>query len=100
VPTSVVIKLNATVVPPGGCSASTPAAPATGMVAWRTTVHGTPDSVAGPTFSVTETAFTPYVPGMNEQAINADTCRFLNFVGSGFGICKSCRLGGLGATKQ
>jgi hypothetical protein len=100
VPTSVVVKLNATVVPPGGCSASAVAAPATGLVAWGTTVHGTPSATAGPRFPVTETPFTLYTPGMGEQATNANACRFLNFVGSGFGICKSCRLGGLGADHQ
>ena len=104
VPNSVVIKLNAT-DPPGGlltaCSAALAGqTPDTGMVAWGTTVHGTPSATTGPTYQVTETEFTPYTPGMGEFDTNANTCRFLNFVGSGFGLCKSCSLGGLGATKQ
>jgi hypothetical protein len=106
VPNSVVIKLNAT-VPPGGALTACSAAlvgqtPAPGIVAWGTTVHGTPSATTGPTYQVTETAFTPYEPSntANEVNTNAQNCQFLNFLGSGFGICKSCRLGGLGATKQ
>src|SRR6202049_3414138 len=100
VPTSVVVKLNATVVPPGGCSASAIAASAAGMVAWGATAHRTPSATTGPAFPVTETPFTLYNPGVGEEETNANTCKFLGFVGSGFGICKSCRLGGLGADRQ
>jgi len=107
VPNSVVIKLNAVIPPVGGLAACSAALAGQaearhGMVAWGTTVHGTPSATTGPTYQVTETAFTPYEPSndQNELDTNANTCRFMNFVGSGFGVCKSCRLGGLGASKQ
>jgi hypothetical protein len=101
VPTSVVIKLTATEQPSTGCNAANPdRTVAHGMVAWGTTLHAAPTTPVS--YQVTETAFTPYEPlsASNEVNTNAQNCQFLNFLGSGFGICKSCRLGGLGATKQ
>jgi hypothetical protein len=99
VPSSVVVKLNATLPPAGGCNAGASGQmPATGLVAWATTLHAAPTRPVS--YKVTETAFTDYIPGKGELDTNASTCRFLEFAGSGFGICKSCRLGGLGANHQ
>jgi hypothetical protein len=93
VPNSIVIKLLATVPISGSCNASTPVSPnlAPGMRAWGTTLHALP--VAG-TYSATETDFSRAVLSTSELTGLADDCRFIQEVGSGFGICRSCRLGG------
>ena len=101
VPTSIVIKLLATVPVGGSCTNSAAAAGratlAPGMAAWGTTIHATP--VAG-TYAVTETAFTPSSLSASELSRISNLCAFIVANGSGFGICKSCRLGGLGAEFQ
>jgi len=47
---------------------------------------------------VTETAFLPASLSEGEFTRLTQLCGFINGNGSGFGICRSCRLGGLGAT--
>ena len=74
---------------------------APGLHAWATTIHT--DPTGAPT--VTETPFaagTLSVVGAGGQDVGELTrltqlCTFINATGSGFGICRSCRLGGLGA---
>ena len=113
VPTSIVVKLVASVPLLGtSCSGSAanwgPDRLPSGMLAWGTTVHAgaTPGSDA----VVTETQFLPAmlsgggippippgpVDGIGEARRLQDLCTFINANGSGFGICSSCRLGGLG----
>jgi hypothetical protein len=104
VPTSIVIKLLAT-TNAGACNASTAGtanALATGMAAWGTTIHALPVTPGSPatTYGVTETAFTPSTLSAAELMRITTLCGFIQTNGSGFGICKSCRLGGLGATQQ
>ena len=105
-PTSIVVKLLASVPVGGSCSSSAanPGAPTQGMLAWGTTVHA--GAVAGSAAAVTETAFSPATlsggtqdqfAGIGELARLTSLCTFINANGSGFGICRSCRLGGLGA---
>ena len=98
-PTSVVVKLLATAG--GSCNAATAgsgaSALAPGMAAWGTTLHATP--TVG-TFAVTETAFTPGTLSAGELARITSLCGFIQANGSGFGICASCRLGGLGTSAQ
>lgn len=100
-PTSLVIKLLATVPVGGSCTNSaaavTSATLAPGLAAWGTTPHVGP---AAGTFSITETAFTPSTLSASELAHLGSVCQFIIGQGSGFGICKSCRLGGLGGVKQ
>ena len=69
---------------------------ANGMLAWGTTVHAAP--VAG-TFAVTETAFSNAT--LSEQELASVRNRCTNIIGNGstFGICRSCRVGGLGADR-
>ena len=107
-PNSVVIKLLNTLasvaVAGGGATsctnsaalASVPgaAAPfpiANGMLAWGTTLHQ--NAVAG--FATTETAFIPAT--LNPDELASITGRCANIIGNGssFGICRSCRSGGL-----
>ncbi len=115
VPTSLVIKLLSTTplgLAPNGsggtCNPSspipTPAGPgiggslAPGMQAWGTTIHALPTTPV--TYGVIETPFEPSDLSAGELTKLTTFCRFIQANGSGFGICKSCRTGGLGgATK-
>lgn len=104
VPTSVVIKLLSTAG--GACNASAPGALATGLLAWGTTLHAVPNpscsssySWCKPSYHLTETAFTPSSLSAAELARISALCGFIQSNGSGFGICRSCRLGGLASVK-
>jgi hypothetical protein len=99
-PTSVTVKLVATTVPasqtcdPASTSGTTTVS---ALHAWGTTLHAGPGS-----FAVTETPFSAVssIGIASDLASLTQTCRFIKFAGSGFGICTSCRLGGLGAARQ
>jgi hypothetical protein len=101
-PSSVVVKLVATIAGAGGSgtnctnSAATQGTLATGLLAWGTTIH----AAVGGGFATTETAFTPATLSAGEYASITNRC--LNIIGNGstFGICKSCRAGGLGAARN
>jgi hypothetical protein len=96
VPTSIVVKLLASAPVGGTCasSAASPGALSSGMVAYGTTVHA---GVTAP--AITETAFTPATLSAGELSRLTQLCTFINANGSGYGLCRSCRLGGLGASK-
>jgi hypothetical protein len=96
VPGSIVVKLVAT-TPPSPCNAASLGALTPGMAAWATTVHLPPYA---PVPSVTETAFTNATPSTSDLARASALCGFIQSNGSGFGICKSCRSGGLGGIKK
>ena len=104
IPTSVVVKLVATLAGTGGSGTSctnsaatvTTATTVPGMLAWGTTNHATP---AGP-YTVTETAFSPATLSAGELASIGGRCASILGNGSGFGICASCRAGALGANNQ
>jgi hypothetical protein len=95
VPTSIVIKVLAS-AQSGSCNAATPGAQVNGLAAWGTTLH----VIAPVGNAVTETRFTPANLSASELARITSFCGFIQANGSGFGICSSCRLGGLGADKQ
>jgi hypothetical protein len=95
VPGSVVVKLLATTG--GPCNAAAPGALAVGLAAWGTTLHAMP--VAG-TYGLTETAFTPATLSAAELGRISALCGFIQSNGSGYGICRSCRLGGLAAARK
>ena len=97
VPNSIVVKLLATVPVSGSCNAAAPDGVAAGMVAWGTTLHATP--TAG-TYAVTETPFVNKGLSRAELARITSFCGFIQANGSGYGICRSCRLGGQGAVRQ
>ena len=104
IPTSVVVKLVATMAGTGGsgttCTNSaatvTTATTVAGMLAWGTTNHAAP---AGG-FAVTETAFSPATLSAGELASLGGRCASILGNGSGFGVCASCRAGALGASNQ
>jgi hypothetical protein len=108
-PTSVEVALLGTLPIGGSCSnsASNVAAGATivqGLVAWMATNHATVTVTPGqywwqPSTTTTtttfdETAFTPSTLSAGELASLANRCQNIVGNGSGFGICRSCRLGG------
>ncbi len=100
VPTSIVVKLLAS---PGAptCNASRPGPPITGMAAWGTTIHALPVTPGSPatTYGDTETPFTNATLSDAEYKRITTLCGFIQTDGSGFGICRSCRFGGLGAVQ-
>ena len=112
VPNSVVIKLVATGAGGTGgtgTSCSNSAALAgdsahpivNGLAAWGTTLHvGAAADTAPTTVATTETKFTPATLSAGELASITNRCTNIIGNGSGFGICKSCRAGALGADKQ
>jgi hypothetical protein len=66
------------------------------MLAWGTTLHQNTSTGA---YGVTETPFSPATLSAGELTRLTQLCTFINANGSGFGLCKSCKLGGLGASK-
>ena len=95
VPNSIVVKLVST--SGGSCNASVQGTAATGLLAWGTTLHANAAVAGG--VALTETAFTPATLGTAEYTRITALCGFIQSNGSGFGICRSCRLGGQGAAK-
>ena len=73
-----------------------------GLAAWGTTIHALPVTPGTPatTYGMTETPFTPSTLSDAELRRITTLCGFIQTNGSGFGICRSCRFGGLGATQQ
>jgi hypothetical protein len=101
-PTSIVIKIVATLPVGVGaiCNAGNGGVPFTtfagGLRAWATSLHLGP---AGD-YQVTENVFQNAVLSDTENIKLTGYCNFIQADGSGFGICKSCAVGGLGATKK
>ena len=107
IPSALVIKVLAT---EGGakCTASKAASVRVedlriGLLAWGTTIHALPVTAGTPatTYGVTETAFsTPSSLSTAELSRMTQLCAFIRANGSGYGICKSCKVGGLGAASK
>jgi hypothetical protein len=105
IPTSVVVKMISTLAGTGGSGTSCTNSAATvptatkvnGLLAWGTTIHNAPAAVPG--YAVTETPFSPATLSEGEQASVAGRCAAILGNGSGFGICRSCQTGALGAGK-
>lgn len=102
-PSSVVIKLLASAPVGGTCNAAAPGALVPGMRAWGTTLHASPTGG----YAVTETEFAPVTlsgPGtganIGELARLTQLCTFIQANGSGYGICRACRLGALGSVRK
>jgi hypothetical protein len=97
VPTSVVIKVLVTA--DVTCNAAFGVSTAHGLLAWATTLHQNTSSAAA-SYSVTETAFSQATLSGAEFEHLYSTCGFIQSDGSGFGICRGCAAGGLGASKS
>ena len=93
---SAVIKMVATSGTTCNAASVSAANLATGMVAWGTTFHALP---AGG-FGITETRFAEKGLSAAELARITSFCGFIQSIGSGYGICSSCRPGGQGAVHQ
>jgi hypothetical protein len=89
IPTSAVVKLVA--------SAQETGVLAGGMLAWGTTIHGRPPAGA---FGISETPFRRGTLSRSELASITGRCAAILGNGSGFGVCRSCRAGALGADKR
>jgi len=112
-PDSIVIKLLSTLAGATGSGTSCNNSAATagqteanrlvaGMLAWGTTLHSATaidPPPAGTAFSITETPFNPATLSAGELASITNRCTNIIGNGSTFGICRSCRLGGLGGAK-
>ena len=106
IPSALVIKVLAT-AGGGACTASKAASVAfedlrPGLLAWGTTIHALPVTAGTPatTYGVTETSFEhPYLSPA-ELTRMTQLCAFIRANGSGYGICKSCKVGGLGASAK
>jgi hypothetical protein len=98
VPTAIVVKVVATSGTACNASNVPPANLAAGLRAWGTSLHALPTSPV--TYATAETSFSPAVLSVADLARITSFCGFIQANGSGFGICKSCRLGGLGAVSQ
>ncbi len=98
VPTSVVVKVVATAGPVCNAAAITADTLASGLRVWGTTLHALP--VTPPAYGIAETTFSPITLSPADLARISSFCGFIQANGSGFGICRSCRLGGLGAISQ
>jgi hypothetical protein len=106
VPSALVLKIVAT--PGGGSCTASSAATVTasslvpGLLAWGTRLHALPVTPGSPvgTFGLTEVPFA--VVSLSEAELRRMTslCAFIRANGSGYGVCKSCRQGGLGAASR
>jgi hypothetical protein len=96
VPTAITVALLAT--SQNTCNAATPAANnlASGLRAWGTTIHSLPTGTMG----VTETPFAQSALGTTELSKLSLYCGFVQAIGSGYGICRSCRQGAQGSVHQ
>ena len=104
VPDSVVVKLLASTPDGSGlCNAATVGRSDTnrvvpGLLAWGTSLHRL--STAPNTLAVTETAFSNGLLSPTELTRMTSLCGFIRANGSGYGVCKSCRFGGLGGVAK
>ena len=112
-PTSIVVKLLSSAGPGGVASTASCVASAStvgtganlivpGLAAWATSIHALPVTPGTPatTFGLTETPFTPSTLSAAELVRITTLCGFIQGNGSGFGLCRACRFGGLGAVSQ
>ena len=98
-PTSIVVKLVASSPIGGLCDPSTPTFEnlASGMRAWGTTLHPVASSSVP---AITENPFTDSTLSDAELQHLTQFCGFIQANGSGFGLCNSCRVGGLGGARR
>jgi hypothetical protein len=107
-PSAVVIKLVASTPVGGTCNPATVTRTgsanflASGLAAWGTSLHALPITAGTPagTYGITETPFTDATLSNAELTRMTQLCGFIQANGSGYGICKSCKIGGLGAAKK
>jgi hypothetical protein len=106
-PSAAVVKLVGSSGVNGSCNAATVSRTGAnlltpGLIAWGTTIHILPTTNGTPagTYGVTETPFSRATLSNAELSRMTQLCGFIQANGSGYGICKSCRFGGLGAATK
>jgi hypothetical protein len=116
VPTSIVVKMVGTIPADNTCTNSAaqvaPENLAPGLHAWMSTIHFggstsallpqdqvTAQLVPAPTFR-TEIPFSPGTLSLGEINRLRSLCNFIVANGSGYGLCRSCRIGALGGSQQ
>jgi len=99
VPGSIVIKLLASAPVGGACDATavTAALLEPGLKAWSTNLH---QNTTNGNYELTENVFQDAVLSVTELTKLTTYCGFIVANGTTFGICKSCRFGGLGGAQQ
>lgn len=95
VPSTVVIKLVASSGPTCNAAAVTPDMLISGLRAWGTTIHLLPNPITS--YGVTETPFLNAGLVGPELVHITSFCQFIHEIGGGYGICRGCAAGGLGA---
>jgi hypothetical protein len=98
VPTAITVAIATTLETGGLCDGASVQASqlVPGLRAWGTTLHALP----GGAYGITETEFSPVLLGASELTKLTQYCGFIEAIGSGYGICNSCRDGAAGAEKQ
>ncbi len=102
VPSSVSIAVVATTLPNNGvCNAGSGLAVststlATGLRIWGTTLEGSPGNV----YTAVSNHFQTAPLGSSELGQLTAFCGFIQAIGGGYGICRSCQVGALGGAKQ
>ncbi len=100
VPGSLVIKLLASAPSNAGtCNAASPTVSTLepGLLGWATSLH---QNTGTGTYQTTENVFQNVGLSPSELAKLTSYCGFIKATGSGYGICKSCQTGGLGAVNK
>lgn len=108
VPTAIVVKLVASAGngAGGACNPTNVGTgtnvPVPGLAAWGTTIHALPVTPGSPatTYGTAETPFTQATLSAAELTRITTLCAFNQSNGSGFGVCRPCRLGALGAASS
>jgi len=102
VPSSVSVAIVATTLPGSGiCNAGSGGAVnattlATGLRIWGTSLEPAP----GGSFMVVSNHFQTAPLGSSELSQLTAFCGFIQAIGGGYGICKSCEVGALGGSKE
>ena len=78
------------------CNPASPNAISLGTLAWGTTLE--PGSAGG--FGAVPVPFLNAPLGLSELTSLTSLCNFIQSQGTGYGICGSCRTGGLGGAKK
>ena len=97
VPQAVTVALQANKSAVCNAATVTTASLVPGLRAWSVTLHALP---SGAGYTVTEPAFQKATIGADEFTKLTSYCGFIQVIGSGYGICRSCRTGASGAAKQ
>ena len=99
VPSAITVAVVSTAQTTGTCNASTITSNqlTPGLRAWGTTLHALP---GGSGYTVSEAEFSPGLLSQSELTKITQYCGFIQAIGSGYGICNSCKNGAAGAQKQ